>query len=277
MKKTVMAFFCVSIVLLCGCTSYRFQADIPRFDRNQAPVEGKYRVVNISNHAKDGVFAIGRGPWATPDPWSIPGRANKMSESEVRRALIRRYPNVFTDAADGIPLGIEICSLAESKEGIVSVFVPFLVTVGAFPMQMTASSQCELRVKLLNDSGAWHSRIMNFQSKAKTTTITPLGLISYNRAPNAVSYRTGAGFRKTPHQSRACLADSQAVFIEAFSAGVIACLDEIEQERSLSPAPSTPGSGTLTETINQLKALRDAGILTEKEYEAKRKMVIEQL
>lgn len=91
---------------------------------------------------------------------------------------------------------------------------------------------------------------------------------------------------EAPHLGKECLANLQAVYTETLAAGIAACVHEIERGTPLT-VKEQPGHETapvkvtenaiLKEKLLRLKELKDSGILTDDEYETKRKALIDQL
>jgi len=166
-----------------------------------------------------------------------------------------------------------------------SALFPYLLTLGIFPMWNYTPSQCEIVVTSLADRNRRQSCLVDFRSDMKLTFLSPIGLISYDYVPSAVSCRTGAGVMEAPHTDRECLANLQSVYIETLATGIAACVQEIDRSAPMAVEKQSSNrtvpaevmeTAALKERLTQLKKLKDSGILTDDEYEMKRKAVIDQ-
>ena len=229
---------------------------------------------------------MGQGAFAMPDPWSIPAVSKRLEESDICNDVMNRNPSIFNRSPESTPLEVEIRSRNESKGGAWSILFPYLLTLGVFPAWTYTPSQCEITVTSIADRNKRQSCLVDFRSDSSLTVFSPIGLISYDYVPGAVSCRTGSGIMKAPHLDKECLANLQAVYTETLAAGIATCVHEIERSipvtvkeqpgRETGPAKVTENV-MLKEKIMRLKELKDSGILTNDEYETKRKALIDQL
>lgn len=286
MKTVASCLIITAAFFHSGCTSYRFQGNVAQAIGASNPTIQKYRVENIINRSDNGPLSMGQGAFAMPDPWSIPAVSKRLEESAVCNDVMNRNPSMFSRSSESTPLEVEIRTRNESKGGAWSILFPYLLTLGVFPAWTYTPSQCEIIVTSLTDRNKRQSCVVDFRSDMKLTVFSPIGLISYDYAPGAVSCRTGSGIMEAPHLGKECLANLQAVYTETLAAGIATCVHEIERgtpvtvkaqpDREAVPVKVTENA-ILKEKILRLKELKDSGILTNDEYEAKRKALIDQL
>lgn len=275
-----------TVIFLCGCSSYRFQGNISHPVDTTLVSEKKYRVDTFMNKTDNGSSSMGQGSFAATDSWSLPGASEKLCASDICNALMRSNSKVFSETAESIPLAVEINTRSETKEGLWTMLFPYLLTLSIFPAHVHTPSQCEVTVVYMNDRSIRQSCIVDFRTESKLSVLSPIGMASFDSVPGAVSCRAGSGIMKAPHLDNGCLSDLQAVFTETLSAGIVKCIQEIENRSSLSAsAPAKPLSvietpsetEALKKKLRMLKELKESGVLTESEYESKRKALVDKI
>lgn len=284
MAKVVSCFLGIVFLLFCGCTSYRLKGSVVHASNTIPSTEKKYRIEKFINKSDVGIYASGYDT----DPWSIPAVSKRFSETEMCSDLMSKNPKVFSCAADSIPLEVEIYSRSESKDGRWSIIFPYILTLGIFPAWIGTTSQSELKVTSLADRNIRTSCIIDFRSDIKLTVFSPIGLIAYDATPEATSYRTGSGLMTAPHVDAGTLWELRTVYTETLAVAICRCAQELEKQmptaasmpsndHEKAPPPAAEPTPPLKEKLQQLKELKDAGVLTDREYDAKRKLLIDQL
>lgn len=274
-------------LIFYGCTSYRFQGNVAQAFGNMPMTEKKYRIEKIINKVNNGIYSSGQDAFSVPDPWSIPAVSKKLEETELCSDVMNANPSIFSRSSDSIPLEVEIRSRMESKDGRWSIIFPYILTLGIFPAWMGTASQCELTVTSLMDRNIRTSCIIDFRSDMKLTVFSPIGLVSYDTISGAASCQTGSGLMTAPHVDSGSLWHLRTVYAETLAVAIGRCVNELERqkpttvhasfkERVNEPRPSVDAN-SLKEKIQRLKDLKASGVLTDSEFDAKRKALVDQL
>ncbi|MBQ7190060.1 MAG: SHOCT domain-containing protein [Kiritimatiellae bacterium] len=272
-----------------GCTSYRFQGTI-RGTESESP-RGRYRIVEFKMTVpKMDIIPIRDvdDPYAIPDPWSIPQCSYKRNRDAIIRDLeIAVSPTLCSDP-NAEPVSVKVISAGDTKSGIITIFFPYLISLGILPAHLATESRCDVTVALVRDPSQSRSISIEYRSDTKVSVFSPIGAISFDPVP-ASSFRTASGIMTAPHIDKVAMKNTQDVFIEALAKGIAACLADMERVRTALAAPvtvSTPPPAPVVSTpppvpavpqpsvgssisvqISELKALRDAGTISKEEYE----------
>lgn len=119
MKRILVAFVMVAV---CGCTSYRFTGSVDGASMaNGVKTKGKYRIYKLSFDVKRGLNqqirdSQGDGPFAMPDPWSLPQVASASREACLIEMIHATHPDVFSSVSTAIPLEIKVQGGRENKD-----------------------------------------------------------------------------------------------------------------------------------------------------------------
>ena len=219
------------ILLLSGCSSYRFQGNISSATHANFVAEKKYRLNTFLDKTDNGSSSMGQA--AFTDPWSLPGAGNSLCSSDICNAVMLSNPHVFSQAEESIPLTVEINTRSETKEGSWTVLFPYLLTLSIFPTHIHTPSQCDVTVIYFNDRNIRQSCSVDFRTESKLSVLSPLGRSSFDSVPGAVSCRSGTGIMMAPHLDSGCRSDLQRVFTETLSAAIIKCIQELETRSSV--------------------------------------------
>ena len=120
------------------------------------------------------------------------------------------------------------------------------------------------------------SRSVRFVSDAKLTVFTPFGLIPFDSLPSGQEQRLGAGLMSAPHLDDNARRHLLEVFAGTVSNLAIEQIKEIEGKSLIVVHPGNPVDRSDTSPqsplsnsiggIEQLKKLRDSGVITEQEF-----------
>lgn len=220
-----------AILLLSGCSSYRFQGNISSTSNTTLVAEKKYRLNTFLDKTDNGCSSMGHA--AFTDPWSLAGAANRLCSSDICSAVMLSNPHVFSQAEGSIPLTVEINTRSETKEGSWTILFPYLLTLSIFPTHIHTPSQCDVTVIYFNDCNIRQSCSVDFRTESKLSVLSTLGMSSFDATPGAVSCRSGTGIMMAPHLDSGCRSDLQRVFTETLSAAIIKCIQELETRSSV--------------------------------------------
>ncbi|MBR4171440.1 MAG: SHOCT domain-containing protein [Kiritimatiellae bacterium] len=290
--KRIGILLILLVTVCCGCSSYRFQGTVhdPAFVTGARP-QGKYRIAKFKMTVPkmSGSFRHVDDPFAAPDPWSIPQVSYKKKTELIICDLEQFIPSMFSSDNRAEPVEIQITSAGDEKSNMFSIIVPYLISLGIFPGWMGTSTRCDVIVTLARDRNLSRKFSIEYRSDMKLS-FSPIGLIPYNPVP-APSFRTGVGIMAAPHINERSCRDSQDVFCETLAMGIAACLTDMERGRYQPPLISQPTVSTTTipsapqpapapaatptatrqtapvSSAAKLKQLRDAGTITQEEYE----------
>ena len=208
---------------------------------------------------------------------------------------------MFGDDTSSIPIIASIRSRAYDSESLDwTVLVPYAISIGTLPAFHQIDELATLSVQRSDTMQTAKETEFTFQHKMKMTLLSPIALINFDDDPSATAYKTGNGFLVDLQMGDKC-ADAIA---ETLTAAIITQLRILETTPAItSPAvippsavapipaavpsaaaPAAPvppvAAGTtappaqtppreplpVEAQVRKLQELRDAGIITEKEY-----------
>lgn len=215
MKTVISGLVVMAGVFLSGCSSYRFQGHVAKGASTSVPCVMKYWIGPVVVRV-DRQGEVGR--------WD----GQNINERRIRRDAMKRNPNLFACFGEGIPLSVTIRVYSKREDEKYSVG-PYSMTLGMCPMRIGGSSRCELTVAIEGERGISQTCDFQFQSDLKMSAMSPLGLVPFNRVPEAASYRRGSGLLTAPLIDKGCGEDWEAVFVETLVDGIDVCVREIEK------------------------------------------------
>ena len=218
MKTVVSGLVVMAGVFLCGCSSYRFQGHVVKGASTSEPCVMKYWIGPVVVRVDRQIVAGEEGRWD----------GQNINERRIRRDAIKRNPNLFACFGKGIPLSVTIRVYSKHEDDKLSS-VPYIATLGVCPMRIGESNRCELTVAIEGECGISQTCDFQFRSDLKMSAFSPLGLVPFNRVPEAASYRRGSGLLTAPLIDKGCGVDWEAVFVETLVDGIDVCVREIEK------------------------------------------------
>lgn len=236
MRRTAGLFGCVMllfgcVLLMAGCCSYRFNSSGDTLP--VAKLNGQYRITGLSFDVKRGFQGLNYGdnPFAPPDPWSLPQAVSLMPEKTIVPA-IKRKVKVVWDSPESVPVEIAVSMMSEHKELQATILIPYLVSLGTLPMWNRTISACEVSVAIGNGANRrQYAYEREFVSEWKMTATTPIGLMDFDRCPDAIAQRRGNGTDATPHLNKVCRDNLMAVFAETVAEALSESMTQYESAK----------------------------------------------
>lgn len=240
-------------VLVCGCASYRFDANIE--GRNIASVKGRYRIEAI-----DFKVELNEIPFTgekRPMPSSPPQVGWSLDEDKIRDFVKDRYPDVFSDDESAIPIKIKMSSdLIESRYSW-TILCPYLISLGVLPGGGEDATPAKLKVYAGEDLMA--TKAISYEYDAKVSVFSPLGAIPFSKDIDRQYVQRDEVVLNIAAVQNKVRGMSEKIFLETFADGVVSCLVEGErQDRKVQQS--------LSDRLRRLDELHDKGILTDAEY-----------
>lgn len=290
--------------MCCGCMAYRFQGTAQGAGSGAMTTpQGRYRIADFRMTVPRMSLTPFRSvddPMSMPDPWSIPQFSYKRKTELIIRDLEQFIPSVFTADSRAEPIEVQLTASGDENWNGLTLIFPYLISLGIAPCWLGTSTRCDVTVTFARNRNLSRRFGLEYRSDRHLTAFSPFGLISYDSVP-ATSFRTGSGVLVAPHTDERAGRDTQDVFCETLAKGIAACLAEMEQSQfqvprvsppaaivspsaqAVVPAPVVPAAAPAgapntnpAADAAKLKQLRDAGTITQEEYEKMLLRAIEQ-
>ncbi len=251
------------VVVLCGmgCTSVRWSGDTSTHSLNQG-IKLKYR------------YKVERICFTCP-PASRTGNNTMMAtllerigKSDFKAVLPQKRPDVFSESNDAIPIVVNVNLRDENSRWELA---PYILTLGLLPGETHEDCLFQIDVQRISDMKRTTGTFVTIKYDFRMSLFTPLGLISFDHDSTVAICRETVGTSRDvqPETIAAAVVEQ----LQQLEAGDLATVPVNVQPASLQEKSQ---SVDVQQQVKNLKALRDAGTITEKEYQDMVLRVIEQ-
>lgn len=206
-----------------GCTSYSFRGSQPNSsDKNLRELPSSFRIASYSYEL---------GGQGMPNPWSTPRNVgSSVDKSVLQKSLAHKYPDLFTDEDESIPLDVIVTFTSGNADfwGL----VPYFLSLGILPSRIVYyTDRCEVRTSISEDRKARAKRSdIAFSSKCWLSVWTPLPLLMSDSPREFTgAYRSGYGVMAAPHLNNLCLQNQKDVFTDTVAEGVVSCIGTMDK------------------------------------------------
>ena len=254
-----------ALLFSTGCSSYRVCGYAPSRSGTNEITKRTYRLQRIVLRNVSSMPTI---------VWTTEFALAKTPASAYERLVTQKLPNVFSDERTSIPIEAEVIIRSSTGSLGWTILVPYLVTLGILPAQMQYDDVCGVVVRRLDSPVILAEQTFRFQHKTMVTALSPIGLGGFDPDSMATSERSGNGIMAQPEINmdvRNNIADALA---ETIAATIATALRHMELEEHAEPLYAVRSGEqkethavTLQQRIDSLKSLRDAGTITEQEYQ----------
>ena len=255
LKTSVLAALqAVSVVtLLCasiGCASVRWTGDTATHSLNKdIKLKSKYRIERICFICPP----VSRAGNST----MVASLMDKIGKSNFKSILPQKRPDIFSESKDAIPIVVNMNLSDENSRWELGLYI---LTLGLLPGETHEDCLFQLDVQRMSDMKRTKGTFVTIKYDFKMSLFTPLGLISFDHDDSVAI-------------SRETLTTSQDVQPETIAAAVVAQLQQLELEdlakssHAMQIGEQKTHNVTLQQRIDSLRSLRDAGTITEQEYQ----------
>lgn len=284
LKQISSVIFSVTITVMimfasAGCTSYRVVGKSPNnLAASSVRLQRTYRLERI----KVNYDSINGMP---SHVWNMSFALGKFPVNDFEERIIKKRPEVFVENPNSIPIVAEV-NLKSGRGSLYwTALVPYLVSLGILPAQIQYDDVCGVTIQRRDTMYQTPETTFSFQHKCMVTALSPIGLIGYDNVPDTTACSSGSGIILQPALDKNVRDNIADAISTTLAATIVSLLQQMEIDEQLGspqnqsnvaiptatqiPVPqSQPMTNTdLSDQIRKLKELRDAGTITEKEYQ----------
>ncbi len=247
-----------AVILLCGmgCVSVRWSGDNAMHTLNKdMKLNHRYRVERIC---------------FTCPPRSRTGNSTMMADilerigkSDLKSILPKQRPAVFTESNDAIPIVVNMYLKDENSRWELA---PYILTLGLLPGETHEDCLLQIDVQRMPDMKRTAGTFITLKYDFKMSLFTPLGLIDFDHDNTvAISRETVSTSREVQPEMIAAAIVDQLYQLE--NDGQHVAHDTGQTTMRETAHPNAVKSTSMQQQLENLKVLRSAGTITEKEYQ----------
>ena len=182
---------------------------------------------------------------------------DSTGKSNFKSILPQKRPDIFSESDDAIPIVVNMHLNDENSKWELGLYI---LTLGLLPAEIHDDCLFQLDVQRVSDMKRTRGTLVTIKYDTRMSLFTPLGLIGFDHDDSVAICRD-------------TIATSTDVQPETIAAAVVAQLQQLELEDLAESSHTTHAVEQKTHTIaiqqqiDSLKSLRDAGTITEQEYQ----------